>query len=255
MQLDVSDLAEFYDLPIGQVARRAILRRLKLIWPTVAGERVLGVGFAVPYLRAWLGEAERVVAFMPAQQGVMPWPSSRNLTVLGNDDALPFADSLFDRILVVHGLEGVDAARPFLRQLWRVLAPEGRLLVVAPNRASLWAQLEFSPFGHGRPFHRLELASLLKSAMFEPVAWDRALLAPPIRARRLMGTGTAWERIGRRLWFTLAGVHLVEARKSLVAPLPQAVETRRERRLAPARATSPAHMATERDTHTVIEVF
>jgi SAM-dependent methyltransferase len=247
MQLDVRDLAEFYELPVGQVARRAILRRVKLIWPTVAGERVLGVGFAVPYLRPWLGEAERVVAFMPAQQGVMAWPGSRNLTVLGDEDALPFADALFDRILVVHGLEGVDAARPFLRQLWRVLAPEGRLLIVAPNRASLWAQLEYSPFAHGRPFHRVELGALLKSAMFEPVAWDRALLAPPFRARRLMGTGTAWEKIGRRLWFTLAGVHLVESRKSLVAPLPQTVRSRRERRLAPARAASSASMASERD--------
>jgi len=43
-------------------------------------------------------------------------------------------------------LEAAEAQRPFLRELWRVLTPAGRLLVVAHNRASLWAQLETSPF-------------------------------------------------------------------------------------------------------------
>ncbi len=51
MQLDVLDLAEFYEAPIGQAARRLIQRRLKLLWPELKDRRVLGYGFAVPYLR------------------------------------------------------------------------------------------------------------------------------------------------------------------------------------------------------------
>src|SRR5579883_879672 len=101
MLQDVRDLAAFYEAPIGQAARRVILRRLKLLWPDVKGLRVLGCGFAVPYLRPWLTEAERVTALMPAQQGVMAWPPGRNLTALAYDDALPFPDAFFDRILVV----------------------------------------------------------------------------------------------------------------------------------------------------------
>lgn len=236
MQLDVRDLVEFYEAPMGQVARRVIFRRLKVLWPDLRGYRVLGLGFAIPYLRPWLGEAERVAALMPAQQGVMAWPSQKNLTALGWDDALPFADAVFDRILVIHGLEGVDATRPFLRQIWRVLAPEGRLLIVAPNRLSPWALIESSPFAQGRPFHRLELVNLLKSAMFEPLAWDRALHVPPLTSRRFVGTGTTWEKLGRKLWPALSAVHLVESQKSLIAPVPQAV--RRRAILQPARANS-----------------
>jgi SAM-dependent methyltransferase len=235
MQLEASALADFYETPLGQGARRAILRRVKVMWPDVRALRVLGFGFAIPYLTPWLAEAERIVAFMPAQQGVVAWPQARNLAVLGDEYAVPFPDAFFDRVLMVHGLEGSESARLMLRQLWRVLAPEGRVLIIAPNRASPWAQLVRSPFAVGRPYHRLELDNLLKSALFEPAAWDRALHVPPLRSRSLIGTGTTWENIGRRGWPALAGVHLVEARKSLVAPLSQPAMPRGERALAPVR--------------------
>lgn len=220
MQLDAADLADFYEAPIGQLARRMISRQIRLIWPSARGTSLLGYGFAVPYLRPYLADAERVVSLMPAQQGVVAWPAERPLTALCDEDALPFPDAFFDRILVVHGLEGADAARPFLRQLWRVLAPEGRLLVIAPNRTSLWAQLERSPFALGRPFSRGELDRLLRGALFEPLRWDRALYLPPLRGRSLVRSGNAWERILRRLLPGLSGVHLVEAGKSLYGATP-----------------------------------
>ena len=159
------------------------------------------------------------------------------LSVLTEEDALPFADAFFDRILVVHGLESAQLLRPLLRQLWRVLAPEGRLLVVVPNRASLWAQVERSPFGHGRPFSRTELDAILRDALFEPEQWARALYAPPLKSRALTGYG--WERLGTRFFPGLGGVHIAEARKSLYAPATPRVRKRallgREPGLKPAR--------------------
>ena len=223
MQLDAADLADFYEAPLGLLTRRIIARQLRTLWPSAKGACLLGYGFAVPYLRQFQSEAERVVALMPAQQGVVAWPATRSLTALGDEAALPFPDAFFDRILVVHGLEGADAARPLLRQLWRVLAPEGRLLLVAPNRTSLWAQLERSPFGVGRPFSRGELDRLLRSALFEPLAWDRALYMPPFRGRRLVRTGLGWDRVLRRIAPGTAGVHLVEAGKTFYGAAPARV--------------------------------
>jgi SAM-dependent methyltransferase len=214
MQLDAAELADFYESPLGLLTRRIIGRQLRAIWPSARGSRLLGYGFAVPYLRHFQAEADRVVALMPAQQGGVAWPPARPLTALGDESALPFPDAFFDRILVVHGLEGADATRPVLRQLWRVLAPEGRLLLVAPNRTSLWAQLDRSPFGVGRPFSRGELDRLLRGALFEPATWDRALYVPPFRGRRLVRTGMGWDRVLRKLVPGLAGVHLVEAGKT-----------------------------------------
>ena len=248
MQLDASDLADFYEAPIGQLARRMISRQVRVLWPSAKGSCVLGYGFAVPYLRPFLADAERVVAVMPAQQGVLAWPSGRPLTALSDEDALPFPDAFFDRILVVHGLEGADATRPLLRQLWRVLAPEGRLLLVVPNRASLWAQLERSPFALGRPFSRGELDRLLRSSLFEPLRWDRALYLPPLHGRRLVRTGNGWERMLRRLLPGLSGVHLVEAGKSFYGASP-VMAGKAKRQWSPVREVPAARVSSLRDSH------
>ena len=217
MQIDAHDLSAFYEAPMGQVTRRLISRRIRKLWPSAPGLRILGYGFAPPYLAPYLAESERAIALMPAQQGVAAWPGGRPLSVLGEENALPFPDAMFDRILMVHAVEAADAARPLMRQIWRVLAPGGRLIVIAPNRASLWARVERSPFGHGRPFTRRQLAKLLGESMFAPERWDTALFFPPLPTRWIARDGASWERIGRVLWPRLAGVHIVEASKSLYA--------------------------------------
>lgn len=215
MPQDVRDLAAFYDAPLGQLARRAVLREIQTLWPDLRNYRLLGYGYAIPYLEALSGP-ERIIAAMPAPQGVITWPRDRNAAILCEEDALPFPDVFFDRILIVHGLEAAESLRALLRQLWRVLAPEGRILLVAPNRASLWAQVQKSPFGHGRPFSKMELDALLKNGLFEPGRWHRALYAPPFES--VTSTGNGWEKVGKRLFGGIGGLHVVEAAKSLYAP-------------------------------------
>lgn len=219
---EAEGIADFYGTLAGQIARRAILARLKALWPGLSGYRLLGFGFAIPYLGAF--GAERAIAASPAAMGVTRWPPEREASLLCDEDALPFADSLFDRVLLVHGLERAEALRPLLRQLWRVLAPEGRILLVAPNRASLWAQIDTTPFGQGRPFSRSELDRILREALFEPEHWERALYAPPLATRWLASNGTGWERTGSLLFPALGGVHVVEAKKSIYGMTPLPVE-------------------------------
>jgi SAM-dependent methyltransferase len=220
------DPQSFYEEPIGQIARRMISRRIRLAWSDLRGQRLLGYGYALPYLRSFAGEAERMAALVPAQHEV--GVGDLRYAVHGEEDAWPFVDSLFDRILVVHGLECAESMRVFLRQVWRVLTPGGRLLCIVPNRASLWAQIERSPFAYGRPFSRAQLEKLMRDSMFVPERWDTALYFPPSPSRRLVRNGTAWERAGRTLWPRLAGVHIVEASKSLYAiAAPEKVQVRK----------------------------
>lgn len=240
MALDVRSLEEFYNGRIGQVARRLILKRLRAQWPNLSGQRVLGFGYAAPYLRPLVGEAERTIAAIPEALGLAPWSvGGRSLSTLVDELALPFADSFFDCLLVIHGLESAEAQRPFLRELWRVLTPAGRLIIVAPNRASLWAQMETSPFGHGQPYSRGQLARLLEQSLFRPEHWDAALFMPPFGGRRSLRSGQAWERVGQRVWPRLAGVHIVEATKFLYAPA-GLVRARRRGVLKPAMANGTA---------------
>ncbi len=218
MSTDVIDLRDFYATPLGQVARRMIRRRIRLIWPDTHGQRILGLGFATPYLRPFRDDAERVLAVMPAEQGVLPWPpEGPGLVTLAAEDDLPLADRSMDRVLLVHCLESTENLRALMREIWRVLADGGRLLVIAANRRSLWARLERTPFGQGRPYTPAQLNRLLRDTMFMPLQTQAALFVPPLRSPTMLRAAPAFERVGERWLPRFAGVILVEAAKQLYA--------------------------------------
>ena len=215
---DVVDLRDFYGQSLGQAAQRLIRQRLRALWPDLRRQSLLGLGYATPYLRPFMDEAERVVAAMPAQQGVMHWPQNEpNVVMLADETALPLPDRSIDRVLMVHALECGEQVRPMLREAWRVLADGGRLMVIAPNRTGLWAQLERSPFAMGHPYSAGQLGRLLRATMFTPMQEERALYVPPVRSRMMLRAAPAIERLGRRVLPRFAGVVMIEAAKQLYA--------------------------------------
>ncbi|WP_319532492.1 class I SAM-dependent methyltransferase [uncultured Cohaesibacter sp.] len=221
MFLDVLDLRNFYAQPLGGVTAQHINLGIRQHWPNLNGLTVLGMGYAPPYLRELRGEAERTLSLMPAQQGAVYWPSTgASLTSLVDANALPLPDSCIDRILLVHMLELVDNPADHLREIWRVLTPGGRLLVVVPNRRGVWARLEHSPFAYGRPFSKGQLTHLMRDTMFTPVRWSEALHFGPFKGRGYFGSARLWEKIGKRCWPAFAGVHIVEATKLMRQALP-----------------------------------
>ncbi len=231
MWQDVSDLHQFYDSPLGQIARRLIRQRLRAFWPDFAGRRVLALGYGTPYLGAALEEAECVAAVMPDRQGVIRWPSGQpGRVVLAEETALPLPDSAFDRILLVHAVESSEHIRPMLREVWRVMADGGRVAAIVPNRRGVWARLERTPFGHGHPFSQPQLAYLLRENMFVPVRTDYALYVPPSRRRFIRRLAVPWERAGARWMHPFGGVVLCEAEKQLYGLAAPAGAGRRFRR-------------------------
>jgi SAM-dependent methyltransferase len=215
---DAAALKAFYSSCLGKVARRMITRRIREIWPDVHGMNVLGIGYATPFLSPFRAEAERVIALMPAPQGVVGWPSDGGrLTALAEEARLPLPDCSIDRLLLVHALECAENTRPMMRELWRVLADGGRMMVVVPNRRGLWAQFERTPFGRGRPYSPGQLSQSLKDAMFQPYQTDTALIIPPVRSRMLLSAAPALEKIGQRWFAAIAGVIVAEAVKEIYA--------------------------------------
>src|SRR4249919_4129436 len=106
MSIDVVDLRNFYAMHLGLVARRFIGRGIRRRFADTRGQRVLGVGYPTPYLGLFREEAERCLAFMPAAQGVVKWPSARPaLSALVDEFELPLPDAAVDRVLLVHTLE------------------------------------------------------------------------------------------------------------------------------------------------------
>jgi len=182
---------------------------------------MLGLGYATPYLGTFRGEAERTIAVMPAEQGVLHWPRDEpSLTALVDELELPFDDLAFDRILLVHALEYAEQVRPLLREAWRVLAGSGRLIVVVPNRRGVWARFERTPFGYGLPYSAGQLSRTLRENMFTPLQIERALFVPPMRSRMMRSMAPAMENIGRRAFNTFGGVIVAEATKQIYAATP-----------------------------------
>ena len=218
MASDVVDLRDFYRSALGQVARRMIRRAIQRVWPDLHGMRLLGIGYATPFLSALSSETERTLAVMPASLGVLRWPAEgRNLVTLSEEGELPFADYSLDRVVLVHALETSEEAGALLKEVWRVLAGGGRVLIVAPNRRGIWARLDRTPFGSGRPYTMSQLSQLLRDEQFTPVGTDAALFIPPATSRMMLRAAPAWERIGKRWFPTFAGVLLVEATKQIYA--------------------------------------
>lgn len=220
MDLDVVDLRDFYQTPLGLTVRRIVAADVRARWRGVRGGTVVGLGYGVPYLGSFRQDAARVAALMPETQGALVWPSAGPLlSVLVEDRHLPFPDNSVDRLLLVHSLEAADRPATLLREVWRVLVPEGRLLIVTPNRRSVWARIDATPFGHGRPYSRSQLERLLVESLFTPVSWGTALHMPPINRGIFLKSAFVWERVGRTLWPAFGGVLLVEARKEVMAPI------------------------------------
>jgi SAM-dependent methyltransferase len=232
MTSEVHGLGAFYASAGGALAARLVRDRLRALWPALPGMAVLGLGHAAPYLDLWRAEAARCIALTPAQGAhrVPRWPAPPALccTLVAEEAALPFADRSFDRVLLVHGLEAAEHAKRLLREVWRVLADDGRLLVAVPNRVGMWAHLDRTPFGHGQPYSNGQLERLLTRHLFRVERRESALFVPPYGLRFLRGLAAPWERAGRTLCPGLAGLVLLEAEKDLFAALPAgAVAVRR----------------------------
>jgi SAM-dependent methyltransferase len=169
----------------------------------------------------WREQSTRCIAVSPHLFGNAAWPTGRaSLACTAEEDTLPFPDLSFDRILLVHGLEHASNARQTLREAWRILKDDGRLIVVVPNRQGMWAYWENSPFGYGQPYSKGQLARILGSLFFQVENQTSALFTPPLNWRLNLRAFDLWERAGAVLATQFAGLTLAEATKDLHAVIP-----------------------------------
>ncbi len=238
--MNIVDIAEFYSRPLGKIAQDILSRQLAPALKVAPEQVVLGLGFGTPYLSV----QHRSLAFMPARSGVVHWPSVSGVrSALVDELDLPLTESMIDVALVVHALEFSESPQELLNELWRVLSPQGKLLLVVPNRRGLWSTSDVSPFGQGQPFSRSQILTLLKAEQFSVKKIQHALLAPPwanlalARAfEHLVGTGL--ERF--------SGAIIIEATKQIYAYSTGKPARRSISRLRPVmlpQGARPAHKA------------
>ena len=198
----------YYESAGGRRVARLLARIVAPAIRRSSTARLLAVGHPGPLLTGLdPAKLERLAVAMTGEPRLFP-PGHPSCALIAAPESLPFAESMFDQALVIHALEFAERPAAMLRELWRVLAPASELVLVVPNRAGLWTHFEATPFGQGRPWGRNELMQLLRDAMFEPVSWRSALVAPPVK-------GLGWlDRPLTRVAPRLGGIHFVLARKT-----------------------------------------
>lgn len=226
--LSIYDLKSFYASPAGGVVRDIIAETVATYWQKTKGLEIAGCGYSLPYLDGF-DDAARVIAVCPAALGAHHWPDvpdARNKAVLSEDTELPFQNASIDRILIVHSLEFTELADQALEEIWRVLKPQGRAIIVVPNRSGLWAHDEKKPFGQGRPFSFSQIESLLRANRFTIENAAKALYIPPSQSPLLLKTYKLWEVFGRYMAVIPAGLRILEVSKQLYRPVQKGTGSR-----------------------------
>jgi SAM-dependent methyltransferase len=214
--MDVVDFTDFYTTQTGRMAARMLNRQLSTLTTAKSSQTVMGLGYALPYLPQQPDVLS--LSFMLARQGVIHWPDGEsNRSALVDELDLPLLESTVDLALVVHGLEHAETPLETLQEVWRVMAPQGRLILVVPNRRGLWAASESTPFGFGQPFSSGQIAGLLKDSKFTFTQWRSALYLPPFRNETLLQAALSFDVLGERVLQRFAGVTVVEAMKQVYA--------------------------------------
>lgn len=201
-------LAEWLDSPQGRYAMDWELARFDLLVSDIFGYNAVQIG--LPQLDL-LRNNRMAFRFLGGEDGEV---AVRSLAT-----ALPFASASTDLVLLPHGLEFSPQPHQVLREVERVLVPEGIVIVSGFNPFSLWGGRRLAARSEGAFPWRGQYLSVprLKDWFallgFETQVVEFGCYAPPVVQQKWLERWNILERPGRRWWPILGGVYVLQAVK------------------------------------------
>lgn len=131
---------------------------------------------------------------------------------------LPFASDSMDFVVLPHVLEFAEYPHQLLREVERVLRPEGSLIISGFNPLSLWGMRralgckQYYPW-RGRFITLLRLKDWLALLGFEVAGGRFAVYAPPLNSNKWLERYGFLEKAGDRWWPVAGGVYFLHAVK------------------------------------------
>ena len=146
---------------------------------------------------------------------------ARQIAVALDFAELPFASQSLDLVVMPHVLEFAAEPHQVLREVERVLIPEGQLIIIGFNPASLWGarqamgRLLHSPYlpDAGEFISMPRMKDWLKLLGLGVSRSHFGCYAPPCRSARWLKRFDFLEEAGQRGWPYLGAVYMVHAIK------------------------------------------
>ncbi len=165
--------------------------------------------------------------------------------VVAHADALPIDSASVDVVVLPHVLEYSDNPHGVLREVERILIPEGYLIVLCFNPRSLFGLRRMlvgwrgqAPWD-GRFFGPTRVKDWVTLLGFEIEKLDKASFRPPWSNRKMYDKAIMLEKIGARWWPALGNFYVITACKRVHAVRPLRLAWSRERRLVGGRVAEP----------------
>lgn len=218
----IISLGPWLDTPAGNYVRAWQQARLDLLTADIFGFNAMQIG--LPQINAL--QANR----MPNK-----WLTDTHLPS-GNDDGtrspivvvhdfaeLPFASQSLDLVVLPHVLEFATEPHQVLREVERVLIPEGQVIICGFNPASLWGLRQVAGRLSGAHFLPQDgefislprLKDWLKLLNMEVNRGHFGCYAPPCTTDKWLTRFSFMEKVGDRWWPYLGAVYMVQAIKRI----------------------------------------
>jgi SAM-dependent methyltransferase len=152
-------------------------------------------------------------------------------------EQLPFMSDYIDAVTLTHTLDFAVDPRQVLREVERILIPEGRVIITGFNPYSFWGLWRVIPGSEDKlPWkgHFISYAQLqdwLSLLGFDVELTQTVLFRPPWKKAFLKRSFPRLGRIGQRLWPWFAGVYVIVAVKRVSTLTPIKPRWRLERKL------------------------
>lgn len=217
MYLDFLNYQKFYDSAIGKLLAGHIQIQLKKYCYLYDNQNIGCFGYAHPYLN-FLKEFNLSISYCYSKKmGISDEKIIKGNKILIDEEKIPFQDSFFDHVFLIHYLENNHNTKVSLREIWRSLAPEGKLYIIIPNKKSSWYLSEKSPFSSGSGFSKKQINYLLEDSFFDVQTIERLVYFPNSNIKFINNNNTLIEKLGSILFKYFNGVYFCVVKKRIYA--------------------------------------
>jgi SAM-dependent methyltransferase len=219
MRIHLGKIERFYKSDLGKQAYRAVSSCLQSLLDSAGTKQKTCVASAASFAyMPQLEEMKRLALQVFHEQD--SWPiEGKGHYIVADRYHWPYRAEESDFIVMIHDLEFAEEPEQYLREAWRVLKGEGRLIIAFPNRSGKWARYDNTPFGLGYPHTLDQMEKLLAGAHFAIDKIDQCLFHPPANPQSYIGR--IWreiiEKVGLYCLFQ-PGIYVICASKHIYAP-------------------------------------